>query len=151
MPVNQRVTLSKILAVALSAGITGALLIGVPFSVTAGTALETVYFSSIIGIVAAVFGVILGFPAILAADAFFPHAKRRHVALGAVCAVLAWLVVEGAFARGAWNNIWASSSFWLNWAPKRVAAFVIIGLVAGVLYMLIWPRLLRALTRREQK
>jgi len=151
MPVNPRIALSKILAVALSAGIAGALLIGAPLGVTAGTALESIYFSSIIGIVAAVFGVILGFPAILTADAFFPHAKLRHVALGAVCAVLAWLVVEGAFARGAWNNIWASGSFWLNWAPKRVAAFVVIGLVGGVLYTLIWPRLLRALARREHE
>lgn len=147
---DQRIALSKILAVALSAGIAGALLIGVPFSVAAGTALETVCFSSIIGIVAAAVGVILGFPAILTADAFFPHAKLRHVALGAVCSVLAWLVVEGAFARGAWNNIWASNSFWLKWAPKRVAAFLVIGLVAGVLYTIIWPRLLQALARREQ-
>lgn len=146
---NQRIALSKLLAVALSAGICGLLLIGLPLSVNAGTALQTVIFSSIIGMAAAAFGVVLGFPAILIVDALLPHAKFRHLALGAFCAVLAWLVVEGAFARGAWNNIWASSNFWLEHAPRRLAAFAIIGLLAGLLYAVIWPRLLRKLTAVE--
>lgn len=143
---NQRLALSKILAVALCAGICGSLLIGLPLSINIGTALETVYFSSIIGMVAAAFGAVLGFPAILFVDAFLPNVKFRHVALGAFCAVIAWLVIEGAFARDAWNNIWTSSNFSLERAPKRFAAFAIIGLLSGLLYAFIWPRLLRKLT-----
>jgi uncharacterized protein YacL len=149
--VNQRLALSKILAVALSAGICGLLLIGLPLSVNAGTEIETIYFSSIIGMVAAIFGVVVGFPAILIVDAVLPHAKFRHVALGAFCAVLAWLIVEGAFARDAWNNIWASSTFWIERAPRRLAVFAVIGLLAGILYSLIWPSLLRKRTAAKDR
>lgn len=143
---NQRIAFSKILAVGLSTGICGSLLIGLPLSINIGTALETVCFSLITGMVAAAFGVVLGFPAILFVDALLPNVKFRHVALGAFCAALAWLVVEGAFARDAWSNIWTSSNFWLERAPRRFAAFAIIGLLSGLLYAFIWPRLRRKLT-----
>jgi len=54
-------------------------------------------------------------------------------------------------ARDAWNNIWASSTFWIERAPRRLAAFATIGLLAGILYSFIWPSLLRKLTAAKDR
>jgi hypothetical protein len=142
---NERLALSKVLSVALSSAVSASLLIGFPLSVMAGTIIETMIFTSIVGAVAAVLGVVLGFPVILVSDHFFPRIKFRHIAVAPVCAVMAWLVVEGAFSRDGWSRIWGGGSFWLEWAPKRLAVVVAVGLLAGLLYTAIWPRLRRKL------
>ena len=60
--------------------------------------------------------------------------KCRYI-LGAIFgAILGWLLLEGAFARNAWNSIWASSIFWFKYAPGKIFAYSSMGLLSGLIY-----------------
>lgn len=158
---NERVALAKLVSVMLGSALSAAVLVGLPLSaavlvglpsgVASGDVVGVVMFTSVIAVVAAVLGAFLGFPAILVVDKVFPDSRLRHIFLAPFCAVFAWLVIEGGFARGGWDQIWASSFFWTEWAPRRMAAVVVIGLLAGTFYTVIWPRMRRILKADQSK
>ncbi|WP_237707447.1 hypothetical protein, partial [Xanthomonas oryzae] len=52
-------------------------------------------------------------------------------------ALFGWLLLEGAFAKNAWNAIWTSSIFWLKYAPGKVFAYSSIGLLSGLIYTVV--------------
>lgn len=138
----ERIAFSKLVSVVLASALSAIILVGLPLGMAVGTVVEGAIFASLAVVVGVVLGALIGFPAVLMIDKLFPRSRHRHVLLAPVCAVLAWLVIEGAFARGAWHQIWTSSSFWSDWAPRRMAAAIVLGLVAGGLYTIICPRVL---------
>ncbi len=100
-------------------------------------------------IIGAVIGLIVGCPLVCLIDGMFERWRFRHVIFGAVGAVLGWLLMEGAFASGAWDAIWTSRTFWMTWAPRRIAVFSIIGLLSGLLYMGMVSLIDRAIPRER--
>jgi len=82
----------------------------------------------------AILSMIIGWPLYAIVEWGFHKYKYRYIWSGWVCALLAWLLVEGAFFRGGWLSVWTNKSFWLDWAPSRIFVFSVIGLTCGVIY-----------------
>ena len=137
---SDRGVFAKLVSVMVGSAVSVATLVGLPLGMTSGTVVEGLVFASIVSFVAATFGAFIGLPAIMLIDWMLPGCRLRHIFIAPFCSVFVWLVIEGAFSRGGWGRIWASSSFWIDWAPRRVVAVIIIGLLAGGIYTVIWPR-----------
>lgn len=146
---SERVILAKLISAVLGAALSAVLLVGLPLGIPSGTVAEGLIFISIVALVAAVLGAFLGLPAIIIVDKLLPDLRFRHIIVAPFCSVLGWLVIEGAFAREGWHRIWTSGSFWIDWAPRRVAVAILIGLLTGIIYTIIWPRARRALKVSE--
>lgn len=146
---SERVILAKLASAMLGAALSAVLLVGLPLGMPSGTVVEGLIFTSIVALVAAVLGALLGLPAILIVDKLRPASRFRHIIVAPFCSVLAWLVIEGAFSRDGWQRIWSSGSFWIDWAPRRVAVAISIGLLTGIIYTIIWPRARRAFRVNE--
>lgn len=86
--------------------------------------------------VGAVLGVILGCPLVLLLDDALWKITARYVVAGTLGGIIGWLLLEGAFAGGAWKAIWTNPDFWLQWAPRRLLVFAGIGAASGTLYTL---------------
>lgn len=149
LPMRERVILAKLVSAMLGAALSAVLLVGLPLGIPSGTVVEGLIFTSIVALVATVSGGLLGLPAILIVDKLFPDSKLRHIIVAPFCSVFAWLVIEGAFSREGWHRIWASGSFWIDWAPRRVAIAILIGLLTGAIYTIIWPQVRRAFRVNE--
>lgn len=86
-------------------------------------------------IVGAIIGLIVGCPLVCLIDGMFARWRFRYLIFGAVGAVVGWLLMEGAFAGGAWDAVWTNPTFWMDWAPRRALFFSIIGVMSGLFYM----------------
>ena len=131
---------AKLVSVMVGSAVSVAAIVGLPLGVTSGTVVEGLVFASIVSFVAAIFGAFIGLPSIMFVDRLLPAYRLRHIFIAPFCSVFAWLAIEGAFSRDGWHRIWSSSGFWIDWAPRRMVAVVIIGLLAGGVYTVIWPR-----------
>ncbi|MEC5080669.1 hypothetical protein [Xanthomonas oryzae] len=85
-------------------------------------------------LISAIVGSIVGCPLVIVVDWKWSNFRSRYVVSAVVGAILGWLLLEGAFAKGAWNNLWTDSYFWHKLAPRRVMLFSAIGLLSGLLY-----------------
>jgi len=80
---------------------------------------------------------IVGWPLLALLEWKFSRYRLRYIFGGLVCSLLAWLLMEGAFFPGAWEQIWAKKSFWKEWVPRRIFLYSAIGLSAGSFYTFI--------------
>ena len=81
------------------------------------------------GWIATIVGTIVGLPIILLiVDRKFSGYRFRYIIAGGICALVCLLLFV-AFVPGAKNTTWASSISWI-----AVAVFLVIGLLAGVIY-----------------
>jgi len=76
----------------------------------------------------------VGWPLLAILEWGFRRYRLRYVFGGIACALLTWLLLDGAFFPSAWKKIWTSAYFWTEWAPRRIIFFSLIGLSGGVLY-----------------
>jgi len=76
----------------------------------------------------------LGWPLLIVLERWFQKYRLRYVVGGWSCALLAWLFIEGAFFPGAWSVIWNRQSFWVEFAPRRIFIFSVVGLLCGAIY-----------------
>ncbi|QBG89848.1 hypothetical protein EYC54_22280 [Xanthomonas oryzae] len=95
---------------------------------------DIIGFSIFFGLIGAFFGVLVGCPIVLLVDWKLSRSKYRYIFSAMLGALLGWLLLEGAFARNAWNSIWASSIFWFKYAPGKIFAYSSIGLLSGLIY-----------------
>jgi len=85
-------------------------------------------------IIGSILTMIVGWPLLALLEWKFHCCRLRYVLGGLVCSLLAWLLIDGAFFPGAWEEIWTSSYFWTEWAPRRMVFFSLLGLGAGAFY-----------------
>ncbi|QBG93735.1 hypothetical protein EYR26_22440 [Xanthomonas oryzae] len=86
------------------------------------------------GLISSIVGSLVGCPVVIMVDWKLSRFRSRYVVSAVVGAILGWLLLEGAFAEGAWKKIWTNSYFWQEWAPRRIVFFSAIGLLSGLLY-----------------
>ncbi|WP_183032230.1 hypothetical protein [Cupriavidus sp. UME77] len=85
-------------------------------------------------LIGTVLAAVVGWPLLVLIEWRFSQYRFRYIIGGLVCALLAWIFLEGAFYTGAWEKIWTNPKFWHEWAPRRIVLFSSVGLGAGVLY-----------------
>ncbi|WP_207306977.1 hypothetical protein [Xanthomonas oryzae] len=127
--------LLRMIAVPACAGISSACfflipLIGSDYPYDGGRLGALVFFAIFGGMM----GFIVGCPIILFVDWKWRQYRFRYVVSALLGAILGWLLLDGAFAKNAWINIWSSKYFWFEVAPKRLLGYSIIGLASGLLY-----------------
>ncbi|MBN6152549.1 hypothetical protein JR065_19630 [Xanthomonas sp. AmX2] len=127
--------LLRLAAVPVSSGISAALFFMVPYMWGSGTFGE----ASLGGIfllsaIAVIMGFIVGCPIVLLVDWKWSRYQYRYVIAAVFSALGGWLLLEGAFAKNAWNVIWTSTYFWSELAPRRILIFSAIGLLSGLIY-----------------
>ncbi|WP_133125714.1 hypothetical protein [Xanthomonas prunicola] len=100
---------------------------------TKTNAFESIVFFGIFG---GIMGAVVGCPMIILVEWKGSRLPFKYVLSAIFCAIFGWLLIDGAFAKGALINIWGSSHFWLELAPRRFFLYSLIGLISGLLYTL---------------
>lgn len=131
---SQESLVHKVVAAPLCSGVATSIVFALS-SILAGRELSSVLsIAPLFFVIGAVMGGICGVPLVLLLEWKASSWRLRYFFMGPVCALCGWLLFEGAFAGGAWQKVWSSSSFWLEWAPRRVLVFSLIGLLAALLF-----------------
>jgi len=127
------VLLMKLLALSLSCGLACVVFFSV-YALLSNREFDSFVAMPIFFVIGSVFGGLVGLPVVLLVDWKLSNWRYRYIVIGPFCALAAWLVLEGAFGRGAWEQIWVNQYFWLDWAPKRVVGYMTIGLLSAVIF-----------------
>lgn len=126
---------ARMLAVPLSTAVASCMFFLIPVMSSSGTSVHgALPVLGIFLIIGAIIGLIVGCPLVLLVDGIFPRWRLRYIVFGAAGALVGWLVLDGGFARGAWEAIWSNPNFWVDWAPRRLILFSLIGVMSGLLY-----------------
>ncbi|MCC5069416.1 hypothetical protein [Xanthomonas campestris] len=81
-----------------------------------------------------IMGAFIGCPLIILVDWKWSKLPCRYVVSAMLGSIFGWLLLDGAFVKGAWVNVWASGYFWSELMPKRLFGYSAIGFISGLFY-----------------
>lgn len=88
---------------------------------------------------------VIGLPLLLVVDRWFRF-RGKYVAGGALYGLVFWILMDAPIFPKDWHRL-SESWFWLVFAPRRAAIFVVFGALVGMVYSAV----IRLLGRRASK